>query len=365
MKKIPFLFLFSLVSIFYISCTPQQQPVTKTEADEVARTIQASVLNKNPEFLNRFLDIDALCGKMAKLSGVRFTAADRQRFAEGIKKRKIGNEILKDFKKGSLFDLVQQYERNGKQHLVFRVYYADGGLNYYDYTLIKKGEKIKAEDMLIYTSGESLSVIATRVMKDLEKKKYDLEDISGGSKIRDLVSAGNFEEAYETYQHLTPAVQKQKTFMQLKIEITSSMDDNELYVNTLEEYRGLFPKDTNIPLLMIDAYFLKGKYEKALACVNQLDQMVQGDPFLDYYRGLCFKQMNEIEKYRSTFEKLYRYKPGFQDAAIELISIYLETKEPAKAKEIVAAYRRNLLLDQELLTTYLEEADAPEDIASL
>ena len=362
MKKASFLFFLSLISLFYVSCTPKEKAVSKAEADDIAKTIHASVINKNPEFLNRFLDIEALCKKMEKVSGVRFTATDRRRFAEGIEKRKIGNEILKDFKNGSLFDLVHQYERNGKHHLVFRVYYADGGLNYYDYTLIKRAERVKAEDMLIYTAGESLSVIATRVLKDLEKKKYDLEDISGGSRIRDLISAGKFEDAYEAYQLLTPAVRKQKTFMQLKIEITSSMGNDELYVKTLEEYRDLFPKDTNMPLLMIDAYFLKGEYAKVLTCVDQLDQMLQGDPFLDYYRSLCYKQMNDNSKYRSALEKLYQYKPDFQSGNIELISAYLEQKEMAKAKEIVTAYRKNLLFDQDLLTEYLEMENAPKDI---
>ncbi len=362
MKKITYLLLFGFIGILYTSCASKEKPVSKSEADEIAKTILASVANKNPEFLNRFLDIEALCKKMEKVSGLHFSGAERRSFAEGISKRKIGNEILKDFKRGSLFDLVHQYERNGKQHLVFRVYYAEGGLNYYDYTLIKKGEKVKAEDMLIYTAGESLSVIASRMFKDLESKKYGLDDITVGNKIRKLVAEGEFEDAYQSFQLLSPAAQKQKTFMQLKIEIASNMGDDELQVQALEEYQSLFPKDTNMPLLMIDAYFLKGEYSKVLSSVDQLDKLAQGDPLLDYYRGLCYKQMGEDEKYRAAIEKVYQYKPEFQDGAIELIAIYLDLKEQAKAKEIVAAYRKSFSLDQQVLTDYLDKVDAPKDI---
>ena len=44
-------------------------------------------------------------------------------------------------------------------------------------------------------------------------------------------------------------------------------------------------------LILMDAYFMRKEYDKVMGAINAVDKMINKDPFLDYYRYLCYNVM--------------------------------------------------------------------------
>jgi thioredoxin-like negative regulator of GroEL len=353
--------LILLPLLWLYSCNLGEHPVSKEEATKVANELQNSFLQRNPDYANNILEINSFCKRIEKNTNIRLTREEKKSLAEGLKKRKLGTEIVNALGTEGSYRLLRQYEKEGKQHLLFRMYY-DNGVNYYDYELIKIQGKVKVADIFIYTTGENMSSIVGKTIKNMSDN-YNVKDIEAVKRIRKYITQKDYTSAMEAFESLPMTLKKEKIFMLMNIEITNGMDDNERYIVALEEYSRSYPNETNIPILMIDAYILNKDYSKALEAVNSLDNLVGKDPFLDYYRALLYNLLKDNKNHLASLEKLYQYDPEFGDGVVELIAAYIDDKAFDKARPVIAAYRENKNMNQELLDNYLAQKDnIPEDL---
>ncbi|HNC39184.1 MAG TPA: hypothetical protein PK492_07445, partial [Chitinophagaceae bacterium] len=83
--------------------------------------------------------------------------------------------------------------------------------------------------------------------------------------------------------------------------------------------------------------------------VNKLDEMINKDPFLDYYRYLISnlkKDNTNAKKYLVSFVNNF---PDFEDGILELILTYREDGEKEKADSLIKSYKLHSAFDQERL----------------
>jgi tetratricopeptide (TPR) repeat protein len=268
---------------------------------------------------------------------------------EGFQQGQFGKAVIDALGKSGTYELIKQYEKDNKQHILFRLY-GDGSVNYHDYELVKKDETVKAADVFIYISGENISKTIADALQltnqDIPKK--DLDKVNSVKEIKTLMAQDNYEQALQTYNELPDVIKKEKAYELIHIRICAKLG-NDKYIQALNEYRALFPKDPNMYLMMVDAYVLEKDYPMALESVNKLDSVIDKDPYQDYERGLIYLLMKDTTKAEESFERLHVNMPAFKKGTIELMETYLYKKDKGKAIQLLQQSKDSNYLNQQNL----------------
>jgi tetratricopeptide (TPR) repeat protein len=182
-------------------------------------------------------------------------------------------------------------------------------------------------------------------------------------KVQKLLAEQDFEGAKYLYDALPDNVKQQKMFMMTNVRICSGLKDQNKYLAAIEAYQKRFPNETNIPLLMIDLGFMRKDYARAQKAINDLDRLVGGDPFLNYYRGLAYKQAGDHANSIRSLEALYEYAPTFEDGVLELVFAYLDVEDYNKARPLISNYRKHKNWNQTTLDYLIQHnKNIPADL---
>jgi hypothetical protein len=333
------------------SCNLPDKPVTRQEALDLAAKIERSVSARNETFLNDIWDQQRFSQRVLAEAHQRFNLTMAANARNALTEAQWGHKILSGVTGGG-YALIHQYEKDGHQHLLFRLYDGSPAFNYHDYELVKTDKGVKVADAYIYFGGENLSKTVAQSLQVMTDNLSDLtpddrQKVYNLRKIDELIQGGNIEEAGQYYDQLPADMKKQKLFQLIHLRITNKLGDTP-YLAAINEYKANFPKDPSLGVFMLDAYFMEKDYPAALDAVNRLDTVVQGDPFLDYYRGLIYKMEENPTQSRICLERVHNYLPHLGKAAVELLDNYVNGGWPDSAAMLVhqAQADSNITADQ-------------------
>jgi tetratricopeptide (TPR) repeat protein len=325
------------------------QTVSKEEALQFGHRLETATNNGDPYMLDHIFDMDkmgeVITQKSKVMSGnAEFAAGMRRGFTQGV--QGYGNLILTTIYNGS-YRLLRGYEKDGKQHLLFRMI-GKGGLNYHDYILTKSKDSIKATDCFVYTTDEMLSTTISKIADLLDSSPIMPDDAESLVQLTRLYEKGDYAGAKAYYDKLTPKTRQDKATQVLYLAICSKLDRSE-YQETLERYVRLYPNESNGYLMMLDLYRLKKEGNKGLMAVNRLDSLIGTDPFLNFYRGVFYEQAGEKALSLACYEKAYQSDPDIVINTKALLMAYGEANENDKAKIVIAEYRKSRSFKQQIL----------------
>lgn len=347
---------FILLLIVAASCSVKEEFVTKEEALTISRAIDSSIRNKKPNYWNNLFNEKAFADRVAKIYGISASNDLRQSIKAALKKSDLGDKIIRSVDGNGSYQLVRQYEKDKVQHLLFRLY-SDEGLNYHDFELTKKNGSVAVADILIYLSGEELSKTIADLFSSFSASVKNasgdrLAEIEKIKKMREMVDMDDADRALQYYHTLPKELKNQRSVRMMHIMICSKLDE-ATYINAIDDYMALYPDAPNTHLVLIDNFIMRKQFGKALASIDEIDKLVQTDPFLDYLRALMYNMMEKPDEARTHLEKLYSSMPGFDDGAIELIANYIDGGDNSKARNLIKEYEVNKEYDQSLLDNYL------------
>lgn len=346
--------LLSITILVFVACITKQKPITKEEALDLAKKIEKSVGNDDDRVLDAAFDYNALVQKVKLPKGFK-----RKDFIkEAPARMKMGRTIIASIGSKGSYKLLRHYEKDGVQHLLFRLY-SEGGLNYHDMQLTRSKGECKIGDMYLYMTGSHISESLTQVYEQLAKE-WDRSDYSSApmwmdslSAIRQHLMQQNYTRAQELLDQVPAHVRKGKMFQIARIEIADGLGPEE-FDEAIREYETLFPNDESLNLLVINAYLIRRDFEKALQAIDKLDKLVGTDPVLNYHRALCYNNMEQQQKAIEKLQVLLKEIPGFEDGLQEMIATLLELKEYDKAHTYVKQLQAVPNHDAEMLKTLLD-----------
>lgn len=341
------------------SCLPKEakeEPVTKEEALLLAAKIDSSIRYKLPYYFNSLINKKVFTQKIATVTGASVSGDMIKEAEVGLKQMDLGQNIINGIKDNGFYELVKQYEKDNKQHLLFRLY-SDSGLNYHDFELTKRKGEVGIADMYIYLSGEDLSETLGDLLTSFSELKADHESevqaqTKAVKKVKDLYQSGEIEQAKDYYEQLPESLKKQKALQIMNIQISTRLN-KEAHAAALKEYQSLYPNEANISLLQLDYYIAQQDYKKSMESIDKLDTMINRDPFLDYIRALIANLMNEPAQAIVFLERLHTTMPQYGDGVLELIAHYLDNGDDDKANTLMDEYKNNENFDQQKLNNYL------------
>jgi hypothetical protein len=317
----------TLTASLLTSCSKPDPPVSKQEALDLAKRIERSVVAQNDKFLDDIFDEKRFTQRVLSEAHQRLNLSLAAEAKTALTEAHWGHQVVTSTAGAGTYTLVHQYEKDGHQHLLFRLFQGSGAINYHDFELVKTETGIKALDVYIYLSGEELSKTLAESLVLVSDKLSDMtpdeqSKVLHIKKINALIEGGNAEEAGQYFDQIPADLKKQRIFQLIHLRIASKLGDS-LYLAALNEYKASFPQDPNLYLLMLDAYVMEKDYPQALAAVNHLDSALHTDPFLDFYRALVFKLEADPAQSRVALEKLHHNMPGFVKGSAELMDNYV------------------------------------------
>jgi tetratricopeptide (TPR) repeat protein len=225
-------------------------------------------------------------------------------------------------------------------------WHSDQGFGYLDLRLARRQGIVKAIDTYDLAIGSSVTETQRRTWLPLllERQSQEFNDRLQGAELESLkhvpailrleqcVQSGDGPGAVAAYGTLPVSLQAEKTYMIFWINGSRLVSD-DAYAAALEKYRTAFPNDPSLDLVSIDFYFLRNEFDLATACVDRIDTAVGGDPYLDFYRGLCLTGKGALVEARQKFEKLVAAEPNSKDGYDGLLHIDLTTGDFAAVRQ--------------------------------
>lgn len=334
----------------------------KAAADTDVRTLD------NLFDLDSFLDLVIIEGQNEALRGFNdgFTESAREQFSFG--NLIIQNVLTVD---GNL-SFLRAYYKDSEPHIIFRIAGSDG-INYHEYKLHEKGGTLKIKDIYIALSGEYLSetfrtvylmagppAISSSLPED---QKLNLRAMNLIKTIKAHFDAGNYERSLKLFNQLDVEVRKVKAMSLLELRIKAEMGD-EQYLEALGRYQKNFPDDPSSMLHAIDYLILQERFPEALKSVEKLDELVQGDSYLDIFRGNLHFMMGKSELAKPYLLSFTKNFPDDPDGWNSMLSIYSALSENDEAIDVLELLMENFLVSKSDLISAVEEDPIYASLAS-
>ena len=175
-------------ALYFCSCSMPEKPVSKEEALKLAHRIEYSAANHDYSVLNNIFDEKELSRRISGEAGLFMSKTLIKGAIKGLQQDQYGKTVLDAMGKEGSYELIKQYEKDKKQHILFRLS-GDNGMNYHDYELVKRDDAIKAADVFIYMTGENISKTIADALQ-LDNSNMPKEDVEKVSRIKTINSAG-------------------------------------------------------------------------------------------------------------------------------------------------------------------------------
>jgi len=361
MIKIPVLLFLSTI-ITSQTLMAQRNIVSEKEALQLAKDIETTVKNNDASVLNDVFDINALTAKIKEKSKEGMSDPMFAGFKSTFNMRSFGAQVTTLAKDGS-YQLVRTYEKDNRIHLLFRAF-GNGGLNYHDYSLVKTGSTIKADDVYIYITGEEISTTLANLLDagmggSNNPGKFS-DELRHLLKMKEYQKNKDYNSIIELYESSDEKLQKNKSFFVIYMTACQKTDQLK-YKTALENYAASFPDAPNTYLLMIDLYFLNKEYEKGIDAVNKLDSLVKGDIFLDFFRANLYLALENTVKAKTCYDNVFKSHPTLSYIIKNIVILHMNDNETDIAKTALNTYKKSEGFNQEYVDDlYLMYPDLKE-----
>lgn len=253
----------------------------------------------------------------------------------------------------------------------------DTGIIYWELLLERRDpNEVVIVDIYPYVSGDYMSETMKRAFQIIEientginkllsnlsiKEKAYSESVTKLPVLKGHIEKQEYSKAREVYESLPEFSKNDKLFILIILQAAQGLSD-DYYIEIIERYKQHYPDDPNLPLLSIDYHLLKGEITEAIARVDELDDIIGGDNYLQAFRGNVYLIGNDTTNARISFEKALNEDEWLEDAYSGLLELHLITKEFDKV--VVKMNELESRFDYEFTPDIFQEATYDEFRAS-
>jgi len=364
------LFKIALAMLFLVLLLPSglaQDNKVNQQLIDIGEKLEKTLMAKDQSFFDQHFDKDKLVSHLSK--GIKIDGPVQTGFLKGVKNSTdFGKVLVDEVKKGGSVKFLKVHRIENQDRILLRLI-TENGVNYWDLIVEKnKDNGPKVGDIYFYLAGEKFSKTMRRLFlitmsankaggKDdiPEEDKTFFKHIKKFKKVTTLLKEGKHRQAYIKLKELPKSIQKMKVMRGLKVQITSNLKEKE-YLAAMEEYQKAFPKDPSVELISIDAYFLSGKYDKAIQCIENLHREVT-DPYLYSLKSTIYLSKKDIKNATKSAQQCIKMEPGLEDGYWSLLDPMLAAKDHSGTVEVMTTLEKKFNAEFGDLTKYKVYAD--------
>jgi len=306
--------------------------------------------------------------------------------ARPLREEFIAGELAKaEAEQGLLYSLLKKIESEGSsyhflhlQHVegqtraLFRVFDAEGRLNYYSFALARRGREVKVVDIYTASAGECVSETVRRTFLPLvaDANRDWLESVLGSSSayvthLKELVlycmqvQNQEYAGALQTYENLPETLKHDKIVLQGRIAATQTLED-PTYNDALAAYTEHHANDPSLAWVLLDASLLREDYAAVLRAIDDLDRIVGGDPFLHTIRAHAHAALGDLATARVFLRRAIDEDPDMLEAYWTLLQHALKQQDHAETLHVLRALSTEFGAEFDDLRTFPEYANFVE-----
>lgn len=327
-----------------------QAKADPAKVEALAKKIDAEARQGSLALLLQTFDNVAIVDRA--LAGVD-TPAD---FRQGMLASPVSKSFLGDLERklqaGSNYRLLRVREVKGHTRALFR-YTGDDGVNYHEFEFADGPSGPRIVDVYVVVTGERLSATLRRMAlpalfhlaKEMPGKKVPdqtfAKDMEGVLAFVKLARSGQGKEALKAYDALSNTLKKDPAVMVLRIAAAANSGDDTAHLRAIDDFRATHPDSPAAPLLSIDAYIIREKWDEAMKAVDQLDKLIGGDPYLEVIRANITFAQEQIPNARAFLDRAIQREPTMADAYYTAIDLALLQKDFDEVARLLSAATRN------------------------
>jgi tetratricopeptide (TPR) repeat protein len=335
------------------SLAAQTPPAPDPAVVAFARNIEATVAKGDASALAAGMDWDAVLNKA--MAGAPATPKVEADFRAGFLKGVVSfqESILKAVTGGGSYKLLRVRQVGAQPRALFRLL-AGGNVNYHEFHVTRGPRGIRVGDVYVYMSGETLSESVRHGWLPMaaEANKGLVDRLAGSEnefiktapqwrEVQRLFKAGQHKEALAGYRKLPASVQGTRMMLLTRLGITQALEE-PLYLESIEAFRRAFPTDPALDLILVDGFYMKKQYDKAVESVDRLETSIGGDAHLKNVRaGLLFAK-GDLEGARTWATKAVAEEPTLLDAHWTLVTVSLQQKDHAETARLLTRLESDL-----------------------
>ncbi len=360
MKKTLLILLFIVLKI-----NAQDTSIESTRLDDLGKKIENTLSEGDGDYINSIYDLE----EMSKRFLVNDTKSKKIKkynasFYGGFSKSfNFGNIITTQIENGASYQYLKQIKEDNDYYLLFRLF--GDGLNYHKHLVKEIDGELKIIDSYIYLSGEFFSDTFKNLYTGLlasqgllsgknNSNKESFKDLFKIKEIKTLLAQGKNDKAEKVYSKISEESKKQKIYKIIGLQLYSNLSEDK-YNEAILDYEQAFPDDISLYLISIDGYIINENYDKALASINKLDELIGGDAFLNYLRGNIFYLKTDLESAEKNFLKMTKDYPEYMDSFDSLLSLYIEKNDNESAINMLDKMVNDFYIPKPLLFESLKE----------
>lgn len=338
--------------------TPEQKLELEAFGDRLAKAISKG----DGESLKLMLDTEGLGERVfdSRAEGFPEIREMKRGFMNGAAKHPGGwlRNIV-----GNKTKALHCRERDGFPAIVMRLTGeegGDGGVNYVDIIAKPHGASFKAVDLFTYMyasylSDEMRSLMATMVPPSgfgklaalFGNTQFDQEMLGRLKTIGELFNAGKLDEVLRLCDALPDKYRTHRMFFMMRMQALTTLNGtadgkyDAAYRDVLRSAPDILGKDSTTDLLMIDLHFLNNELAEADACLQRVNEVVGGDPYLKVLRANTHRMMKDYEGALKLASEAQAEEPDLYTAVDSRLSIHVEQKHFAALVDELRAFKRS------------------------
>jgi len=282
----------------------------------------------------------------------------REGFIRGAKESSQMSSYIQQLAKlvgdGGKISLLRVRGDDQERKALLRMLLPTGAVTYNEMLLSKDATGIvRAADIYAYSSGEYFSATMRRLyvnalaaepstMERLAgKENTSVESIRMFKEMAEKTAAGRNQEAVDLFKRMPADIRKEKVILVAYVSASANLGEDQ-YQAAIEELRKNYPNDAGIDLMLIDGYYMKKRYDEAMACIDRLDQSLGGDPYLDTLRANMLLQKGDIPSATSFAQRAAVREPKLVEAQWSLVNAALARRDFDETARVLLHIRDDL-----------------------
>lgn len=324
----------ALAVVALVGCKKAKQPAPKAaiaptlaEADEFGKQIAAALAPCDTAKLDQMIDTDFILSRA--IAGRPIGDEELRGIKRGL--GTMGARLCRELagQEGQKVVFLRSQMIGGSPRPLLRLT-SGAGVNYYQFELDKQPSGIRAADILVYLSGETLSESMSTAFDALAKSGIGKATLTAIKTTRENMRDGKWTEARAQFETLPASLRKTKPLRLLELQIVGEIDNAE-YLKVLDAYSRDFPNDPSLALVRIDQVILKKQWTELLAMLDQLDKLLGGDPYLDQMRVDAYINLGKHDEAIAAAQHATKAEPTAESAWWLLFASQVEAKKYADA----------------------------------
>jgi tetratricopeptide (TPR) repeat protein len=352
---------------------------TDDECQQFAKSLEEAVRTGDMDFFKSAIDWDAMLDRAT--AGIEAPEKQRRIFINAAKEgiTESTNPLMQGLRQAGAsgrYHFLRVQTVGSEKQVLFRFLTQQGGVNYHRLVLGRMADhKVRAVDIYNFTTGDLFSQTMRRsylsvaaeasksLLAKLAQPESDLVKSLGKlEKIAAASAARQNTQVLEIYAMLPLSLQKEKMFLLMRMRAAVAVGEKE-YAEALDAFRDYCPGDPCLDLLMIDQYFFKKQYDRALVSIDTLEKAVGGDPYLNVLRAKMYLIKKDFAKARDFAQKALAAEDTLEPAYWASIRACLGAKDFAETSLLLTAMQKKCgvrIGDLATIPEYAEYVKSPQ-----